>query len=63
MVRSDPLQIKAQNDKKAPQSTPFSVKLHFVLVMMHPCVVPAPVKTAIWGRTAGPFPVFCNAAL
>ena len=63
MVRSDPLRIKAQNDKKACQSTPFSVKLHLVLVMINPCAMPAPVKTAIWGRTARPFPVPCNAAL
>ena len=47
MVRSDPLQIKAQNDKKASQSTPFSVKLHLVLVLINPCAVPAPVRTAI----------------
>ena len=62
MVRSDPLRIKAKNDKKASQSTPFSVKLHLVLVMINPCAMPAPVKTAIWGRTARPFPVPCNAA-
>ena len=62
MVRRDPSQIKAHHEKKA-QSTLFSVKLHPVLVMMRACAVLAPVKTVIWGRTARPSTVSCNAAL